>query len=562
MATPKLKVLLAALALVLAAACSDDADPVQPDSGTPDAGVKQDGAGDTGTTPDTGTTDDTGTTGDTGTTADGGSACSPKCGFGFTCTAGKCVKNAPKKDHSKLIAKYEGPKTCTGCHPKAMAEVMDTTHYRFSASLAANYMYDKSGKPVTQKYTGKNWKLCGFPTAFPHANWMGKLKDDSSTPHIDNPGGCGKCHIGVGIKPYTLSGATAASAGEKADNLDCLVCHAKNYSRKFYIATKAGQPELNASGAPIVFAVPRVDGKFDFSGQLTAAQSVGKTSGETCGRCHFKAGGGGQKIGNTMYSFKRGVGFSAESDVHAAKGMECSTCHYSGSHKMGRAANNDLTAYDNMRKVSGCIDCHGSAPHSSSTYNKHSKKIACQTCHATSKGGVTYKDFSKTECPSGDCSATSLNTYSVKLTKFDPNFKLEYHWFNGKVEKPIHPKGDKTDGKIYPFKVGKFNQPQDANANPIPVKWGKLFVGGSMTAAISTGLQLYKDYLASFKGNAADYGLPAAPGAFAKYGEVVDVFSVSHGITKKNALKCADCHSKTNSVLDWAKLGLTNPSPM
>jgi len=541
------------------AGCSDDDEPGN-NAGTPDKGqVKKDGGAEAGA-PDTGADDQK--VADAAQPDGTASACSPKCGFGFTCTAGKCAKDAAKKDHSKIITKYEGAKTCIGCHPKAMTQLMGSTHYKFSASLPANYMYDKAGKAVTHKYTGKNWKLCGFPTAFPHANWMGKLKDDSKTPHVDKPGGCGKCHIGTGMKPYTMSGATTPTAAEKAGNVDCLSCHAKGYSRKFYIATKNGKPELNASGAPMVFAVPRKDGKFDYSGQLAMAQAVGRSTSANCKTCHAKAGGGGQKIGNTTYSFKRGTGFSAESDVHAKAGMECATCHYNKDHGMIRAKNADLTAYDNIRATSGCVDCHGAAPHKSATYNKHGKKIACETCHATSKGGVTYKDFSKTVCPSGDCTSTSLNTYGVQMTKFDSKFKLTYAWFNGKVEKPIHPKGDKSDGKIYPFKVGSFNQPVDASENPIPVKWGLLFVKGSMTDAITKGRALYDAYLKSFKGTPAEYALPALPGVFSKYKAIKDMFSVSHGITKTGALTCTSCHSKSNSVLDWTKLGLTNPSPM
>lgn len=551
-------VLGCALALALALGCSDDTEP------TADASVDQGGA--TDAAPDKKVPPKTDARPDQAPPdkgADGSTTkCIAKCGYGFSCQGTKCVKDKPKKDHSKLITKYEGPKTCIGCHSSAMDQIMGSTHYKFSASLQADYIFDKAGKPVAQKYTGKNWKLCGFPTAFPMFNWMGKLKDDAKTPHIDKPGGCGKCHIGVGLKPYSMAAKTAPSAAEKANNVDCLVCHAKGYARKFYVATKGGKPELNALGSPMVFTAPRADGVFDFSGQLTAAKAVGRTTADNCNGCHAKAGGGAEKIGNTTYSFKRASGFSAESDVHAKAGLDCAACHYAGKHRFKRARNADLTAYDTVSKTRGCVDCHGAAPHKNATYNKHTAKIACETCHATSKGGVTYKDFSQVVCPSGDCSASTLNLYGVKLTKYPNDFKLTYAWFNGKVEQPIHPKGDKTDGKIYPFKEGLFKQPKDAAGKPIPVKWGKVFVAGDMNAALTAGTKLYSDWLGAFSGKPADYGLPAVPGKLDKYTETKDLFSISHGITRTGALTCKGCHAKTGAVLDWTKLGLTNPSPM
>jgi len=475
-------------------------------------------------------------------------------------------ENAPLKvavDFHATITNYKGAETCLGCHEGMGEEVMNTVHYKFADALAENYIYDHEGNPVDRKYTGKLFKLCGFPTALPSANWVGKLKDDPSTPHIDTPGGCGKCHIGIGMAPYTMKGLTEPTAAAIGVNIDCLICHASDYQRKFYISTVDGQPELNASGSPVVFVAPRVDGEFDFSSYETAARSVGPTSAATCKRCHAKSGGGGAVIDGELHNFKRGEAYAASTDVHANAGMDCSDCHYSDSHKMQRAKNADLSAYDGMKSESMCITCHSEAPHDNMMYNMHVASVSCTACHSTtSKGGVTYKDFSVTTCPSGDCSSESLNTYGVQMTKFPEDFAITYTWFDGTVEAPIHPRGSAETGKIFPYKRGVFNQPKDANENPIPVKWGKLFVAGDMDAAISTGRALYESYLSSFQGDPAEYGLPDVPGEFDHFGETVDMFSLSHGITKTGALTCTDCHSAENSVLDWDALGISNPSPM
>jgi len=473
-------------------------------------------------------------------------------------------ENRPVKvavDFHSTITEYKGAETCLGCHEGMDAEIMETTHYKFTGELASDYIYDHDGNPVERTYTGKFWKLCGFPTALPSANWVGKLKDDPSTPHIDNPGGCGKCHIGIGMAPYTMKGNTEPTANDMV-NIDCLMCHASDYSRKFYVATTDGQPDLNASGSPVVFIAPRVDGEFDFSVYNEAARTVGKTSGDTCRRCHAKAGGGAMAIDGVLHSFKRGDAFHETTDVHAAAGMDCNDCHYSSNHKMKRGANADLSAYDNKLEGSSCITCHSAEPHDSFMIDMHTEKVSCEACHATSKGGVTYKDFSVTTCPSGDCSSESLNTYGVQLTKFPEDFAITYKWFNGTVEAPIHPRGSYEDGKLYPYKRGVFNQPKDADGNPIPVKWGKLFVAGDMDAAISTGRALYESYLASFAGDPAAYGLPPLMGEFDHFSETEDLFSLSHAITKDEALTCGDCHSAENSVLDWDALGLANPNPM
>ncbi len=454
-------------------------------------------------------------------------------------------------DHSLFINEFNGAQTCETCHPGTVAAIQQTVHYKFESAVPENYLYDEEGNLREIDRSGKLWKLCGFPTTFAQLNWLGKLKDLPETDHIDSPGGCGKCHIGIGTKPYTAVGATEPQASEQY-NVDCLVCHAENYTRKFYVATVGGEPELMSNGKPVVMAVPKVDGVLDFSVQLEAAQSVGRPKTEYCARCHTAAGGGRVIQDNHQYSFKRGSTYDAETDVHAAAGLSCVDCHSAGNHQTRRSPNNDIYAYDNLVDHQLCVDCHTDAPHTEQPmYNMHSSFASCTTCHATSKGGVVYKDFADIVAPDP---SNPLGLYEARLDFAGDDFKLEYHWFNGKVMGEIEPMGGPGDGKIYPFKRIGFNQPVDANDQPIPVIWGKIFLEGDVPTAATLGLAgyaaMYSEELA------AQTGIPPVPGAFDHYNDCSAVFSISHSITKENALQCADCHS-TNSVLDFAALQYT-----
>ena len=130
-----------------------------------------------------------------------------------------------------------------------------------------------------------------------------------------------------------------------------------------------------------------------------------------------------------------------------------------------------------------------------------------------------------------------------------------FAWFNGTVEPEIAPRGSRGDGKIYPYKPAAFKQPLDATGHPIPIKWGIFFKTGNMQAAISTGRALYADM---YKPELTEkYGLPPVPGEFDHFGfteHACGGFSISHSITKNEALRCASCHNP-NSVLDFEELG-------
>lgn len=454
---------------------------------------------------------------------------------------------AAAMDHS-FLQEFNGAQTCEMCHAGKVAEVQETVHYKFESDVPEDYLYDEEGHPRTIQKSGKLWKLCGYPTAIPQSNWLGKLADDPATPHIDKPGGCAKCHIGMGVKPYNARGFDAPQEDE-ANNVDCLVCHADNYSRKFYVAKLNGEPET-VNGATVVMAAPKVDGVLDFSSQLEAARTVGLPKAEYCSRCHTAAGGGRSKLDDHDYSFKRGSIFDPEYDVHAAAGMSCISCHSAGNHKTKRSLNNDLYAYDTPVRHQLCLDCHSDDPHESDAmYNLHTSFVSCTTCHTTSQGGVVHKDFANVVEKDPD---NPLSLYGLKQENAGPNFKLDYLWFNGTVQGEIVPAGSRGNGKIFPYKTAAFNQPVDVDGNPVPVKWGIFFKTGNLTNATATGLSLYTSFHTPELEETA--GIPPVMGEFDHFAEHTALFSMSHSITKTDALRCADCHG-ADSVLDFDVLG-------
>ncbi|MHC4741121.1 MAG: hypothetical protein ACYS8Z_04385 [Planctomycetota bacterium] len=478
--------------------------------------------------------------------------------LGYTSEEQENLTDLELTDHSLMLGgEYRGPQQCESCHEGAIAHIQAGSHYKFESELPEGYLYGEDGNEASITHSGKLWKLCGFPTTVPQFNWLGVLRDLPETAHVDKPGGCAKCHVGVGMKPYTAVGKSDPQASE-AENVDCLVCHADNYNRKFYVATAGGEPVLNALGSPVVMTVPKTDGVIDWASQTEAAESVGPTSTKTCNRCHAAAGGGKFKADEHNYtSFKRASVFGPGADVHADAGMHCSDCHYAGDHRFKRPLNNDLSAHDVIVGHQMCKDCHGEMPHTNFMYNAHIAKIACTTCHARVTGGVVNKDFSQTVAPDP---CDPLGTYGVKLEFAGEESPVDYRWFDGTVHGEIMARGDCENAKIYPFRSVKFNQPVDANDHPVPIKWGIFFKTGSLELALQKGRELYRDMVYSPE-KAAKYGIPEVPGEFDHFATHENGgFSISHGITKTEALTCGNCHSK-QGVLPLADLGYAGAIP-
>ncbi len=145
---------------------------------------------------------------------------------------------------------------------------------------------------------------------------------------------CGNCHAGLGAKPEAT--ATAAQLA----NIDCLVCHQKDYKRK----------KVNG-----VFVPDTANMTITMD---QAVQTVHKPVRANCLQCHAKAGGGdNNKRGDIALAHANTT--DRNFDVHMATtgaNLTCQSCHTTQNHKIaGRGS--DLRETDLDVAVT-CTNCH------------------------------------------------------------------------------------------------------------------------------------------------------------------------------------------------------------
>ncbi len=244
--------------------------------------------------------------------------------------------------------------------------------------------------------------------------------------------------------------------------------------------------------------------------------------------------------------------------------MNCQACHVSKDHRIAGASTFLAT---NDGRVS-CEDCHRD-PHKDSSEHKlllrHSKTVACQTCHIPvfAKGQATKmswdwsdvgKDLEPTETFGKETFAKHKGTFVWAM-----NVTPSYAWYNGKIERYL--KGDKIknpsqtvylsrpvgnikdeDSKIYPFKIHRGKQPMDSQYKYLSIfqNYGGLWSHYNWQKALTDG--------------AKASGLPYS----GKFEFVSTAFygSINHEVVpKEQALKCGDCHFGKDTRLDWKALG-------
>jgi len=405
----------------------------------------------------------------------------------------------------------EVTQVCLGCHEQQAKDFMGTVHWTWLEPQEA-----KGKGPVK---IGKANLINNFCIALP-ANWPR----------------CTSCHAGYGWKDHSFKFDDPA-------NIDCLVCHDTTGS---YAKSPAG------AGSPD----PKVD-------LLTVAQNVGKPDRRACGSCHFFGGGGDHvKHGDLDSSLLKPT---RQMDVHmAADGpnMTCQDCHKTKEHKIpGEALSVSLGKGMRVR----CQDCHGNTPHRIPTYNRHSGKIACETCHvptfARTLPTKVWWDWSKA---GQDRQAPKDRFGQETYVKIKGEFRWAkdvvpvYRWYNGEAERYLlgdainpartvslnRPLGDRKDpkAKIHPFKVMRGKQPYDARARVVaaPHLFGGYWKHFDWKKAIADG-------------NAAA-GIPFS----GEYGwvETEMYWKVNHMVVpKQQALRCTACHGERGGRLDWKALG-------
>ncbi len=429
-------------------------------------------------------------------------------------------------DHSEFI---EGPfnsgpevtMACLECHEDASTEVMATSHWTWESEQIID------GKKVKRGKINVMNNFCGTVQA--------------SEPR------CTSCHVGYGWKDDSFDFTDQTK-------VDCLVCHdtTGTYNKP---ATAAGNPD------------PKLD-------LVKIAQNVGAPARKNCLDCHAFGGGGNNvkhgDIGKALINPTKDV------DVHLGtdgQDFTCQECHTTESHDI--AGDSLVVSPNNTSKVT-CEQCHDSDPHSESMLNKHSAKVACQTCHIP-----TYAKVDGTKM-TWDWSASEKGTkvekehgHKVFIPKkgrftYESNVVPEYRWYNGTADaytlgdkidptKPTalnEPLGsiDDKDAKIMPFKVHRGNQAYDATNKYFvtPKVWGpkgdptaywvnykKIGAEAAWKIAAAAGM---KEYGLEFSGNIA-------------FAETETYWSINHMVAEADkALGCLDCHGD-DGRLDWKELG-------
>jgi hypothetical protein len=228
---------------------------------------------------------------------------------------------------------------------------------------------------------------------------------------------------------------------------DCLVCHAVEY-------------DMNSREV-----VEDNNGKtrWNHDRRFIAAMSVGSPSAETCLRCHQHNLGGDTYFPNPALAgmgkdkprlahpgAKRGTPFGADWDVHAAAGLQCLDCHVTRGHKIARGTRGvDLVANDLPGVEVSCENCHGVKPHAQGrravVYNKHTAKIACETCHIRElhPDNLVFRDWSR---PVFNDEHGIYTAYNAPFSG-QPGEGLKYKWFNGFGTFMANALGDNPNGE-------------------------------------------------------------------------------------------------------------------
>lgn len=420
------------------------------------------------------------------------------------------------QDHKEVISGpfKSGPEVteaCVGCHDQQAKDFMKTVHWTWKEKQKV------PGKGEME--IGKINLLNNFCIAVP-SNWPR----------------CTSCHAGYGWKD-------ASFRFDDAHNVDCLVCHDTTGT---YVKTPTG------AGNP--------DPKVDLE---KVAQSVGKPSRQNCGTCDFFGGGGDHikhgDLDSSLLKPARSV------DVHMADpapAMTCQDCHKTNAHVI--PGESMAVSLGKGARVS-CTDCHGETPHKIPTYNKHTKRIACETCHVPffAKGLPTkvWWDWSKAGQDRPETKDKhGLETF-VKIKgefRWEKNIRPTYLWYNGETARyllgdPIDPSrpvalnkplGDRRDpkAKIMPFKIMRGKQPYDKELKivAVPHLFGGFWKHFDWNQAIADGHKAA--------------GLPYS-GRY-DFVETVMYWKLNHMVVPKQAaLKCMACHQREGGVLNWKALG-------
>ncbi len=355
------------------------------------------------------------------------------------------VKTAFATTHSTLT--WTGYTMCQSCHMDKVQELFGSAHYQLQGP--ATHMVN--GAPVQGKASTAFNSYC--------INILG-----------DWPA-CNGCHVGLG----TFPSSTPSQA--QYDNIDCLICHQKDYKRKK--VNGIFQPDT----ANMTITMDQ------------AVRTIHKPVRANCIQCHAKGGGGDNNKRGDMALAHATTG-DRNYDVHMATSganLACQACHVPQNHRIpGRGT--DLRETDLDQPIncstSSCHVNYASGSHTSweTIGIKHFGRVACQVCHiktyarnasdtAANEATELARDWRAPEW------STSLNRWEPTIVKYN-NLKPEYRFWTGNswgysLNDPAtldpatgryqtsRPVGDIQTGKLYPFKYKTSVQPYATGLNKL-----------------------------------------------------------------------------------------------
>jgi nitrate reductase cytochrome c-type subunit len=364
---------------------------------------------------------------------------------------------------------------------------------------------------------------------------------------LGNWNACGSCHVGLGAKPE----ATATSS--QLQNIDCLICHQKDYKRK-----------KDTTG---VFVPDTVNMSVTMD---QAVQTVHKPVRANCVQCHAKGGGGDNNKRGDM-ALAHATTTDRDFDVHMSStgaNLTCQQCHTTQNHRIaGRGSDLRQTDLDVQVNCSTAT-CHTnkmtSAGHATADINHHVNRVACQTCHiktfsrnaadtTANESTEVYRDWTTPEWVS------ALNRWEPLITRGSDQKPLYTFWngtsWNYSLKETVRfeaatgtyptsrPEGDinNTGSMLYPFKYKKALQPiADSLGMLVALDTSVYFASGNYDNAVKAGL--------------ANMGYPSTT----LYRNVdTDTYQlITHEVMPKgNALTCTQCHSSTATQMNLKGMG-------
>lgn len=439
-------------------------------------------------------------------------------------------------DHSQfeiLQQDFEHPsevtEACLSCHNGRDEEIMKTSHWKWSKEIIR-----------TEGDTVRAGKKNAFNNYCAHIS--------------SNEWKCTKCHAGYGWKDKTFDFT-------ESKNVDCMICHD---------LTGAYEKTPLGSGMPAMEKEEYKDKTYFPPNYNYISQNVGLPEIKNCGVCHFYGGGGdntkhGDLSSDLLYAHKN-------IDVHMdteGNGMNCVDCHTTENHNItGQCLDPSGTQKSKVQ----CLDCHSDHKHANNTIERHTNRVACQTCHIPvyakgvhtnmtwdwSTAGKKDEDgngYTKTDTASGRYayrSAKGTYTWENYVTP-------EYIWADGSCSKHIvgdsirdtsllviNPMGGSAqdpNSKLIPVKVHRGKQPYDTE--------NRYLITPHIYGKDENAFDVSLDWDRAIKSGMEYTGLEYS----GKFGFIKTEYyhALNHMVAPaEQALKCIDCHSKDGRLANVA----------